>query len=88
AGLHHVMTAHVIYDQVDEAVATCSPFWLRDVLRGRMGFSGHVWSDDLCMRGVGADPVDAAASALAAGCDVLLVCQPAGVRQVYEQLRA
>ncbi len=86
-GLHHVMTAHVVYDQVDEAVATCSSFWLREVLRGQMGFSGHVWSDDLCMRGVGEDPVDAAASALSAGCDVLLICQPEGVRLMYAHLR-
>ena len=84
AGLHHVMTAHVVYDQADAHVATCSSFWLQTVLRDRLGFSGHIWSDDLCMRGVGEDPVHAAGLARQAGCDVLLICQPDGVRRAWQ----
>ncbi len=87
-GLAHVMTAHVVYDALDEAVATCSPRWIGEMLRRRFGFAGRVWSDDLCMRGVLAprrrDVRAAARAARRAGCDVLLVCEPAGVRQVYE----
>jgi len=85
-GLKHVMTAHVVYKDAVQDVATVSPFWVRHVLRERMGFFGRIWSDDLCMKGVGEDVPSAAAAALKAGCDVLLVCQPEGVRAVYEQL--
>jgi len=85
-GLEHLMTAHVIYDAVAPEVATLSGFWIGKVLRRRFGFRGTVWSDDLCMRGVGEDVVQAARRAEAAGCDILLVCQPEGVRQVYAVL--
>ncbi len=85
-GLPHIMTAHVIYDQVDAEVATLSRFWLRDVLRQRLGFTGRIWSDDLSMKGVGDDVPDAAHRALEAGCDVLLACQPEGVAALYRML--
>lgn len=85
-GLAHIMTAHVVYRAVDERVATLSPFWLHDVLRQRFGFTGRIWSDDLCMKGVGDDVPAAAEAARSAGCDVLLVCHPDGVRAVYRQL--
>jgi len=85
-GIKHIMTAHVIYRQTGPQVATFSPFWLKDVLRQQFGFSGHIWSDDLCMRGVGADVRHAATTALVAGCDVLLICQPEGVAGICEAL--
>ncbi|MDT8375277.1 MAG: beta-N-acetylhexosaminidase [Mariprofundaceae bacterium] len=81
--LNHVMTAHVIYSAVDDKVATLSDHWLRELLREQMGFTGTIWSDDLCMRGVGDNVHDAAESALRAGCDLLLVCEPEGVEQLY-----
>jgi len=86
AGLKHVMTAHVIYRDTVKDVATVSPFWVGHVLRERINFFGRIWSDDLCMKGVGEDVPAAAAAALKAGCDTLLICQPEGVRQVYERL--
>lgn len=82
-GLRHVMTAHVIYPEADERVATLSDYWLKDVLREKFGFTGDVWSDDLCMKGVGDDIHTAAEDALKAGCDWLLVCEPEGVEQFY-----
>lgn len=85
AGLKHVMSAHVIYTAANRDVATLSPFWLNHVLRERMHFFGQVWSDDLCMRGVGESVIDAAAGALQAGCDILLVCEPEGVTEIYSQ---
>lgn len=75
-GLEHVMTAHVVYTGADAEIATFSPFWLKQVLRKRLGFSGRIWSDDLGMQGAGRDVAAAARSALHAGCDVLLVCGP------------
>jgi len=81
-----VMTAHVIYSATVKDVATLSPFWVRHVLRERINFFGRIWSDDLCMKGVGEDVVHAADAALKAGCDTLLVCEPDGVRLIYEKL--
>lgn len=82
-GMRHVMTAHVIYPQAASEIATLSPFWLQQILRRKLAFNGHIWSDDLCMRGVGMEVPDAAVAALQAGCDTLLVCEPEGVAAMY-----
>jgi len=82
AGIKHIMTAHVVYKQVESQVATLSPFWLKHVLRQQFGFTGRIWSDDLCMKGVGDEIQDAARKAHDAGCDVLLACEPQGVEKL------
>jgi len=87
-GLKHVMTAHVIYTDTVKEVATLSPFWVRHVLRERINYFGRIWTDDLCMKGVGEDIALAAQTALKAGCDVLLVCEPDGVRDIYASIQS
>ncbi|MFO1326870.1 MAG: beta-N-acetylhexosaminidase [Rubrivivax sp.] len=78
--LASVMPAHVVYPRVDDRPAGFSPRWLQEILRGRLGFTGAVFSDDLSMAGArrlhGRELTypEAAALALDAGCDLVLLC--------------
>ncbi len=79
SGVEGIMTAHIIYPQMDELPPTFSSFWLQEVLREQLGYKGLVFSDDLSMAGakVVGTPYDRARNALDAGCDIVLVCNDA-----------
>ncbi len=76
AGVAAMMTAHVVYPALDPAVPATLSAAVCTVLRARIGFRGMLVSDDLEMKAIGAswDAEHAAVLAVAAGCDVLLVC--------------
>ena len=89
AGVPGIMSAHILYSRVAPLPATYSSFWLREVLRQRLGFQGAVFSDDLSMAGAGevGGHGERARMALEAGCDMLIVCNaPDAVPEVLDAL--
>jgi beta-N-acetylhexosaminidase len=81
AGIGALMTAHVVYPELDAGVpATLSRSICASLLRAELGFEGVLFSDDLEMKAVAASwPIEkAAVEAVWAGSDALLVCSDEG----------
>jgi beta-N-acetylhexosaminidase len=89
-GLPGVMVAHILLPAEDDAPASLSARWIRGVLRTDLNFQGAVFTDDLSMGAVaaGGGIVERCQRALAAGCDMLLVCNdPASRSQSLANLK-
>ena len=69
------MTAHIRYTAWDaERPATQSPYVIKEIIRGRIGFGGLLLTDDLDMEALAGTVPERAARSLAAGCDIALNC--------------
>lgn len=67
------MTAHIVFEALDDTPATCSPRMMQ-VIREDIGFENLIMTDDISMKALGGDPVASTRAALAAGCDLALFC--------------
>lgn len=85
--LDALMIAHVIYPRIDELPAGYSSRWLLDYLRGASGYRGVIMSDDLGMRAacVAGSLSERYEQCIAAGCDLVLVCNPEHVAELLGQ---
>ncbi|TMH29633.1 MAG: beta-N-acetylhexosaminidase [Betaproteobacteria bacterium] len=81
SGLTCVMPAHVTFPKIDKLPAGFSSRWLKDILRGKLGYAGAIVCDDLSMEGarVAGSPVEGGIAALNAGCDMVLLCNQSKV---------
>lgn len=69
------MTAHVVYTTWDpDLPASMSPTVIGDIIRGRIGFTGFLMSDDIGMEALQRDFGSRAAGVVAAGNDAALHC--------------
>jgi beta-N-acetylhexosaminidase len=89
AALPMVMVAHAAYPRVtrNRVPASISEYWIRNILRQRIGYRGLVVSDDMEMGGILAHcPIDkAVVAAIAAGTDLIEICKdPALILTAYE----
>lgn len=76
AGIKAVMTCHVVFPAVDSLPASFSSRWIKEELRGRLGYGGLVVSDDVMMGALSqyGEPIDRVRKARDAGCDLILLC--------------
>ena len=86
-----IMPAHITFPAIDPDSVGFSPFWLREILRDKLGFNGVIFSDDLAMKGadVAGGYQRKAELALQAGCDMILVCNDRrGALEVLDYMAA
>ncbi|HSW69819.1 MAG TPA: beta-N-acetylhexosaminidase, partial [Gammaproteobacteria bacterium] len=76
AGIDALMPAHILFSEVDDKPVGFSRYWLQEILRKKLNFSGIIFSDDLNMAGAefAGNYFSRAEAALAAGCDMILIC--------------
>jgi len=72
AGVHAVMSAHILATSLDRVPATVSRAIMTGLLRDELGFRGLTVTDGLEMKAI-ADITEGAVQALAAGCDLLCI---------------
>ena len=74
--LDGIMTAHILFPDVDERITTFSKIWIKQILREQMKFEGMIFSDDLSMEGTNEFKsfYDKTKNAIISGCEMILIC--------------
>ena len=74
--LDGIMTAHILFPDVDERITTFSKIWIKEILREQMKFEGMIFSDDLSMEGTNEFKsfYDKTKNAIISGCEMVLIC--------------
>ncbi len=67
------MTAHLVYDAIDDVPATLSPKVMQ-CIRDDIGFDNLIMTDDVSMKALSGTAAENAAASIKAGCDVVLYC--------------
>ncbi|GLQ26848.1 beta-N-acetylhexosaminidase [Sulfitobacter pacificus] len=67
------MTAHLVYDALDDAPATLSPRMMQ-LIREEIGFDNLIMTDDISMKALAGTATQNATASINAGCDVVLYC--------------
>jgi beta-N-acetylhexosaminidase len=79
------MTAHLVYGDLDARPATLSAP-VMTLIREDIGFDGLIMTDDISMKALKGDLAGIARESLAAGCDVVLLCnQDLATRQAVAE---
>ena len=74
--LDGIMTAHILFPEVDERITTFSKIWIKQILKEQMKFEGMIFSDDLSMEGTSEFKsfYDKTKNAIISGCEMILIC--------------
>ena len=74
--LDGIMTAHILFPEVDERITTFSKIWIKQILKEQMKFEGMIFSDDLSMEGTNEFKsfYDKTKNAIISGCEIILIC--------------
>lgn len=98
AGADAIMTAHIVYPQIPQAAglpASLCPFFVTELLRVRLGFTGVICTDDVEMGAIKDrfPPRQIGELAILAGNDLILMCHTPGFQDevmagIVEAVRA
>ncbi len=83
------MTGHIVFPAWDpDNPVTLSSTVIQRIIRGRIGFDGLLFTDDLDMKALSGSVPDRAVASLAAGCDIALNCwaNMADMQEMVERL--
>lgn len=68
------MTAHILYQAIDDKLPATISRKTIDVIRHQIGFKNILMSDDISMQALKGDVASRSSAALKAGCDLILHC--------------
>jgi beta-N-acetylhexosaminidase len=68
------MTAHIVFEDIDNSGPATTSRVMTEVIRNDIGFNGLLMTDDIGMDALSGDVAQRSRAAISAGCDVILHC--------------